>query len=237
VDLAFSQIQWRSRAAPRAACPSGSVMLQRRDGSCRSQSPAARAPVQPAVPWVRHSSGAPACRRRAAGGRCGSAAGRPGRSGRRCRCAPAARCPGPRSWRCRRSHRVVRPQIGFDLGVCPDRENALCTGARSILRKAAFQADHRHGGLEHHRWPRMRRKLRTARACVPGLPSASPSRSATWSEPITTACGKRLATARALARPGGRPGRPGNSPGSGVSSTSGATTLKGDAQAPSSSRR
>ena len=53
-------------------------------------------------------------------------------------------------------------------------------------------------------------------------PSGSPSRSATWSEPITIASGKRAATVLALDRASRCASARGVSPGNGVSSTSGA---------------
>ena len=85
--------------------------------------------------------------------------------------------------------------------------------------------------------PRMACNCSTARSCVPGLPIGRPARSATWSEPITSACGKRAATACALASASRRASASGDSPARGASSTSGAAVSKGSRRRSSSSRR
>ena len=89
-------------------------------------------------------------------GRCESAAGRPARSGRRCRWRRAGRCPGPRSWRCRRSRRAVRRS---DRPRSPRR-----SGRETPLAPAPGRAG-------RSRWPRRRRrqpsgKSASGRACA-----------------------------------------------------------------------
>jgi hypothetical protein len=85
--------------------------------------------------------------------------------------------------------------------------------------------------------PLILRNWATALAWLPGFPSGSPSRSATWSEPMTTAPGCSRATACALAAASRRARPAGVSPASGVSSTSGGTTLNASLSRDSSSRR
>jgi hypothetical protein len=86
---------------------------------------------------------------RAAARRCGSAAGRPTPSGRRCRWPSAARCPASRTWRCLRSRRAV-PAAGSVRSRRPQgAETPPAPGPGVRLRKPGTDADHRHGGLEH----------------------------------------------------------------------------------------
>ena len=112
------------------------------------------------------------------------------------------------------------------------------TGARSCCSKPLSSAQTTATAV----WkitlrPRMRRSCAVARSWLPGLPSGSPSRSATWSEPITIAVGPALRHVAGLGdgEPHGQGGR--RLAGRGVSSTSGATTSNGSPRRSSSSRR
>ena len=67
----------------------------------------------------------------------------------------------------------------------------------------------------------------TACAWSKGLPTASPSQSATWSEPMTSASGYCTATLRALASASRSAVADGTSPGSAVSSVDGDATTNG----------
>ena len=162
----------------------------------------------------------------------GSAAGRPARSDRPIRSRRAARCPASRTSRCRRSRRAAR------------RAGSARSRRRVRSRKRTVTAPAREP--QRSRWPRRpprprcgrRRCARSSRAAAPprahgcrACRSCMPSRSATWSEPITTAPGCRRATARALARARRSASAAGGSPGCAVSSTSGDSHVERQPQA------
>ena len=149
-----------------------------------------------------------------------SAAGRSARSGRRSRCARTARCRAPSDL----------TDAGAVVGLLAVAGSARSRPSRQRAERAADVDQSRSGsgrcaasssatpGVEDDRPPGQRaRAARPRAAWSPGLPTARPSQSATWSEPMTSA--SRIARRRRCApwlRRGAARSRAGASPGSGV---------------------
>ena len=120
--------------------------------------------------------------------------------------SPAARCPASRILALpAQSYGCLGAQVALDLGIARARESAPSPGpARSPRSRLAPQTTATAVWKTTVR-PRIARSCAVARAWSPGLPMPRPSRSATWSEPITTAsaCARRDRAAFAQRQPHG----------------------------------
>ncbi len=172
-------------------------------------------------------------------------AGKPGRSvairsarwGRRPGSARAERCPAPRILRCPRNRTAAlgpdRPRsamtsdVGIGLGSVPP------AAARGRFALATRRPPY--GTRPRGRWPAL--SCSCARSRLPGLSKRKPSSSATWSDPMITAVGKKAAAERAFAAARRSAVSSGRSSGNGVSSTRGAKVSNSRCSRASSSRR
>jgi hypothetical protein len=101
---------------------------------------------------------------------------------------------------------LLQPQVAFDLGVLRSRK-CTATGASSPAQTRCPAAPRpRRSGRPPAAAHRL--QLRHGAVMVPGLPMGWPSRSATWSAPITTAPGCARPPRAPSPAPAAAPGRP-----------------------------
>ena len=157
----------RAAAARRARQAARRAEVER----VRDQVQRARRGHRVEAPVTGATEAADRCPPGAAARRCGSAAGRSARSGRRTRSHRAGRCRGSRPWRCRRSRKAARC-----AGSARSRRRRVAKAHRHRRQlgraKAAVDADHGDGRMEHDAAAAHRRSCATARAWSPGLPIA-----------------------------------------------------------------
>ena len=203
------------RGAPRrAACrAAGARRGRRRPPRCRRRARSGRGRACPASSWPRAGSvGSPSgsipARRSSSqvriSGRPISAVGSSDSIA-----LDAARCRASRSWRCRRSRRAARRAGSARSRRRSARESAPSPAPAPTSAKPVASQTTATAVWKTTVRPRIARSCAVARAWSPGLPMPSPSRSATWSEPITTASASRVGDGLRLREREARAGRAG----------------------------